>query len=540
MPKIRAKSSSFIYIAGLKLFFLLMIVKILKHNWFFYLFFILQTLNAQQVPRASTCADTMGLVRDLSVISNKLGSINDTVYKNLECLDVRYYELVADGNLNHLPVKSGTLVVHKMVKEDLKHIFEELFELKFPIQSIIPVNKFGLNVDSSGWNDAASMQANNSSAFNYRLITLSSDLSPHAFGTAIDLNPMQNPYEKYVHDGKFLEPENAVYDTSRPGTISDGRIVGIFDQRGWVWGGRWNNPVDYQHFDLRKNRGRKHYLMKESSLKMYFSQSETDGTIALYDSKNDRKLEKPNLVISNSNKKAFERCMDSLGYECPNIWTKNDFFDTLTLKNNKAKNLSELNIEICFEKNTKFENQNIQLANVIVKKLNNAGVKAYLENTKNIKADLSLTLSVGSGEFSETDSLQLIYVPGAYKEKDMMVENTRLDFLNLLISDDLPNSISIAQKIQHFLSKNTGLRPIDRQIPGPNILQEACIKTEIDGVYCRNLSSFSGKHCPQLFITLLSRKGADELIIDTKKANNFYMTTAEAILDGIKENFKID
>jgi hypothetical protein len=129
-------------------------------------------------------------------------------------------------------------------------------------------------------------------------------------------------------------------------------------------------------------------------------------------------------------------------------------------------------------------------------------------------------------------------VPGAFKEKDMMDKNVRLDFLNLLISDDLPNSIGIAQKIQYFLIENAGLRPVDRQIPGPNILQEECIKSDVDGIYCRNLSSFSGKHCPQLYISLLGRKAAGELFIDAEKANNFCKTSADAIFQGILEALK--
>jgi hypothetical protein len=88
---------------------------------------------------------------------------------------------------------------------------------------------------------------------------------------------------------------------------------------------------------------------------------------------------------------------------------------------------------------------------------------------------------------------------------------------------------------QYFLIKNAGLRPIDRQIPGPNILQEECIKSDTDGIYCRNLSSFSGKHCPQLYISLLGTKAAAELFINAEKANNFCKSSADAIFKGILE-----
>jgi peptidoglycan LD-endopeptidase CwlK len=508
-------------------------------NRIIYLIFLifLSKINlAQTLLTDSFCEDTVLMSNDIRIISKKLGPVHDSILFNLRCLKVDYYGFNDLGNVDSLRLRTGVLIVHRSVEEDLKHIFEELKQLKFPIHSVIPVNKFGLNADSSGWNDAASMEANNSSAFNYRFITLSTDLSPHAFGTAIDFNPRFNPYEKYAHDGKFVEPENAFYDPERPGTVTDGRIVGLFDQRGWVWGGRWNNPVDYQHFDLRKDRGRKHYLMKESFLKMYFSLSEK-GDISIYNSKYLRKMEKSELEIKKEDFNAFAACLDSLGNQCPEVWTKADSlkrksFEPLFRQNN----LKGLKVEIC-PSNSAMKHWNRYCALLLKRKLNEAGASAQLcGEDQNANADLRIAIEIGNSEIKSKDDFQLIYVPGAFMEKDLQSEQGRLEFLNLLIADDLPKSTALAGKIQQSLYSALKLNTLDRQLPGPNILQDACIKTDLDGVYCRNLSFFSRNYCPQLYVSLFNENTAvNEIFVQPKKGFTVCEKIADAIFDGIRD-----
>jgi hypothetical protein len=90
------------------------------------------------------------------------------------------------------------------------------------------------------------MLANNTSAFNYRKVTGGKYLSRHAYGFAIDINPVQNPYIK----GRIVLPPNAVYDTSKPGTLAcDSLVVTTFIRLGWTWGGNWKSLKDYQHFE---------------------------------------------------------------------------------------------------------------------------------------------------------------------------------------------------------------------------------------------------------------------------------------------------
>lgn len=142
-------------------------------------------------------------------------------------------------------VATGELVVHVDVASDLLVVFQRLYEAGFPIQSMRTVDEF----DSS---DDASMAANNTSAFNCRNVVLGSGWSRHAYGLAVDINPLVNPYVK----GSLVLPPvgEAFVDRSvhNPGLIRDGDVVvRSFDAIGWSWGGRWRTLKDYQHFDCR-------------------------------------------------------------------------------------------------------------------------------------------------------------------------------------------------------------------------------------------------------------------------------------------------
>ncbi len=134
----------------------------------------------------------------------------------------------------------GTMVVHRDVATDVEELFEEMRRRRFPLESVVPASDPRFN-----WSDKAMTAANNSSGFNYRTIAGMNRLSYHAFGRAIDLNPALNPC---VRDGRS-EPPGATYDLEKPGTIgSDSFIVTFLESRGWTWGGRWTEPIDYQHF----------------------------------------------------------------------------------------------------------------------------------------------------------------------------------------------------------------------------------------------------------------------------------------------------
>jgi hypothetical protein len=139
-------------------------------------------------------------------------------------------------------VATGRLVVARELAADLLEIFAQLFALRFPIARMEPVDVFG-------GDDDAAMAANNTSAFNFRNVAGTDVLSNHAFGAAIDINPVLNPM---IIEGAFFPPagrEHADRDHLEPGMIvRPGPVVALFDAHGWEWGGDWTRTKDYHHF----------------------------------------------------------------------------------------------------------------------------------------------------------------------------------------------------------------------------------------------------------------------------------------------------
>lgn len=122
-------------------------------------------------------------------------------------------------------------------------VFAQLFAVRFPIERMELV-------DAYEGNDDRSMVANNTSAFNCREVAGSPGvLSQHSRGTAIDVNPLINPW---VHAGKVDPPEGTQYadrTKSWKGAIyADDVVVRAFASIGWGWGGYWPGSYDYQHF----------------------------------------------------------------------------------------------------------------------------------------------------------------------------------------------------------------------------------------------------------------------------------------------------
>lgn len=141
----------------------------------------------------------------------------------------------------------GELIVHEGLATEVIAIFEQLYQLRYPIERISTVEHY------PGADDELSMEDNNTSAFNCRSLPGSDRWSQHAYGRAIDLNPLLNPY---IDGTGAFEPKNAAayLDRSRsdPGLLHDGDpAVRAFTDRGWRWGGHWRSPVDYQHFERR-------------------------------------------------------------------------------------------------------------------------------------------------------------------------------------------------------------------------------------------------------------------------------------------------
>ncbi len=161
------------------------------------------------------------------------------IKKRQEIVEVLYYSF--DGK-----VHKGQIVIERRLVEDIKEVFRAALNAKFPIYSVIPISHYRFYNDGKWNEDNQSMMANNTSGFNYRKVTGGKGLSMHAYGFAIDINPLQNPYIK----GDLVLPAGAVYDINAPGTLTpDSVIVKTFKRLGWTWGGDWKSLKDYQHFE---------------------------------------------------------------------------------------------------------------------------------------------------------------------------------------------------------------------------------------------------------------------------------------------------
>jgi len=138
----------------------------------------------------------------------------------------------------------GELVVHADWADNIASVFGELFVARFPIERMVLV-------DDYDGDDNRSMAANNTSAFNCRFVAGTTRWSEHAYGRAIDINPVQNPYLT----GSIVQPPagTAYLDRSldEPGMIHAGdAVVTAFVGIGWGWGGDWTTSKDYQHFSV--------------------------------------------------------------------------------------------------------------------------------------------------------------------------------------------------------------------------------------------------------------------------------------------------
>ncbi len=136
----------------------------------------------------------------------------------------------------------GQLVVARAHAAGVVRVFRALYEARFPVQGMRTVEQYG-------GDDDRSMAAGNTSAFNCRVVAGGTGWSEHAYGTALDLNPVQNPYVR----GTTVEPEagRAYLDRGRVRTgmvVPGDAVVRAFASVGWEWGGDFRTLKDYQHF----------------------------------------------------------------------------------------------------------------------------------------------------------------------------------------------------------------------------------------------------------------------------------------------------
>jgi hypothetical protein len=140
-------------------------------------------------------------------------------------------------------VHRGELIVHRDHARRVLGVFGKLFAARYPIQRLRLVDAYRADDDRS-------MAANSTSGFNCRRVSGSSSWSEHAFGRALDLNPLRNPY--VTRGGRVSPPAGRPYaDRARraAGMVHAGdTVVRAFAAAGWRWGGNWSGSRDYQHF----------------------------------------------------------------------------------------------------------------------------------------------------------------------------------------------------------------------------------------------------------------------------------------------------
>ncbi len=140
--------------------------------------------------------------------------------------------------------RTGTLVVNRRVVAEVERVFRRLYAARFPIHRMQPVARFG-------GSDDRSMAADNTSAFNCRYAVAPGPKrwSVHAYGEAIDVNTVENPY---LEGGRVLPSAGRRFlDRSRYRkgmAVAGGVLVRAFASVGWLWGGRWSASPDWQHF----------------------------------------------------------------------------------------------------------------------------------------------------------------------------------------------------------------------------------------------------------------------------------------------------
>jgi hypothetical protein len=138
----------------------------------------------------------------------------------------------------------GALVVNARVVRNVETVFLRLYRAHFPIRKMRPI-------DAYRGSDSASTADDNTSSFNCRFAVASGPKhwSMHAYGEAIDVNTVENPY---VFGGAARPAAGKAFvnrTNVRPGmAVPGGILVESFRAAGWGWGGSWAGSPDYQHF----------------------------------------------------------------------------------------------------------------------------------------------------------------------------------------------------------------------------------------------------------------------------------------------------
>lgn len=169
----------------------------------------------------------------------------------------------------------GALMVLDVVAPEVSQLFHALYRRRFPLARV-------RLIDHYDGNDEASMRDNNTSAFNQRAVAGGGPPSLHAYGLAIDINPVQNPFLQPDETGavRVSPPAGVAYLNRRavrpgkpPRTGMAEEVVGLFAAAGFtVWGGDWDTPLDYQHFQFNRELAQRLAALPERQARQLYLQ----------------------------------------------------------------------------------------------------------------------------------------------------------------------------------------------------------------------------------------------------------------------------
>jgi len=168
----------------------------------------------------------------------------------------------------------GEIMVMDAAAENVLRIFAKLREIRFPIAKARLIN----NYDG---NDDASIADDNTSAFNSRNVAGTNSLSLHAYGLAIDLNPLENPYVQRSGDKLIFSPPAGARHTNRFKGQPEKQlrlglaeaVIDVFADEGFLdWGGVWKSSTDYQHFQVSRGFAERLARLAPGEAKAAFAQ----------------------------------------------------------------------------------------------------------------------------------------------------------------------------------------------------------------------------------------------------------------------------
>lgn len=191
-------------------------------------------------------------------------------YERLRMLTLSYYDF---KGVEHI---DGKMVVFDAAADYVLTIFKTLHAKKFPFHKIRLMDHYD-GVDERSLDD------NNTSCFNSRAIAVPGlkKLSLHAYGLAIDINPVQNPFVLFdektgkaeYHPTASVQFANRKQKRpnrpARPGMVEE--VIDVFSENGFnVWGGDWDTPIDYQHFQVSRSIAELLSTMDVKTAKYFF------------------------------------------------------------------------------------------------------------------------------------------------------------------------------------------------------------------------------------------------------------------------------